>query len=142
MILPDSKPAQDAINLIKKGKFSASSRMNHFLFNINKIPITVKHLSSKYKLNKISNHQSRHPPDCNAETCTIHKFITELSETLLDPAAKCAPLHADLSFFDRAAWIAAQDRSDSCRSAKQHLTTGKVPTTKSGDMNNEIRFLI
>ena len=48
MILPDSKPVQQAIELIKKGKFSASSRMNRFLSNINKIPISVKHLSGKY----------------------------------------------------------------------------------------------
>merc|ERR1712243_505701 len=51
---------QDAINLIKKGKFSASSRMNRFLSNVNRIPITVKHLSGRYNLNEISDHQSRY----------------------------------------------------------------------------------
>ena len=58
MVLPNSQPVQDAINLIKKGRFSASSRMNRFLSNINKISIVVKHLSSKYNLNDISDHQS------------------------------------------------------------------------------------
>ena len=53
MILPDSKPVQQAIELIKKGKFSTSSRMNRFLSNINKIPIVVKHLSGKYDLNTL-----------------------------------------------------------------------------------------
>ena len=38
--LPDSKPVQDAIQLIQQGKFSALVRMNHFLTNINKISIT------------------------------------------------------------------------------------------------------
>ena len=147
MILPDSKPVQDAINLIKKGKFSASSRMNRFLSNVNRIPITVKHLSGRYNLNEISDHQSRHLATCNAETCSIHKFISELSDSVMDPAAKCAaidlpPTNHDTSLYNRAAWSSAQERSNSCRAAKSHLTTGKTPTNKSGDMNNEIRFLI
>ena len=53
MILPDSKPVQQAIELIKKGKFSTSSRMNRFLSNVNKIPMVVKHLSGKYDLNTL-----------------------------------------------------------------------------------------
>ena len=44
LLLPDSKPVQDAVQLIQQGKFSASARMNQFLTNINKIPVTVKHL--------------------------------------------------------------------------------------------------
>ena len=92
MVLPDSKPVQQAIELVKKGKFLASSRMNRFLSNINKIPITVKHLSGKYDLNTISDHQSRHPSECQANTCSIHKFIQELTDTVINPAAKCASL--------------------------------------------------
>ena len=141
IILPDSKPVQDAINLIKKGKFSASSRTNRFLTNINKIPINVKHLSGKYDLNSISDHQSRHLSECTAQSCSIHKFINELTETVLDPATKSAAAKPDSSF-NWAAWIAAQDRSDSCRSAKHHLITGKDLLQKLGDLNYEIRFQI
>ena len=91
MVLPDIKPVQQAIELVKKGKFLAS-RMNRFLSNINKIAITEKHLSGKYDLNTISDHQSRHPSECEADTCSIHKFIQELTDTVLDPTAKCASL--------------------------------------------------
>ena len=108
MVLPDSKPVQDAINLIKKGKFSASSRMNRFLSNINNNPIVVKRLSRKYNLNNISDHQSRHPSNCEAQSCAIHKFINELTDTVVDPPAKCVPAKLDASFFNRAAWLAAQ----------------------------------
>merc|ERR1712240_530862 len=38
--------------------------------------------------------------------------------------------------------MGAQDNNDSCKAAKTHLMSGKTPTTKSGDLNNEIRFLI
>ena len=85
MILPDSKPVQHAIELIKRGKFSASSRMNRFLSNINKIPIVVKHLSGKYDLNTLSDHHSKHPSECSSETCSVHKFIENLSDTVIDP---------------------------------------------------------
>ena len=65
----------------------------------------------------------------------------------MDPATKCGaidlpPTSIDTSLYNRAAWISAQQRSNSCTSAKSHLLTGKTPTNKSGDMNNEIRFLI
>lgn len=116
--------------------------MNRFLSNINKIPIVVKHLNGKYNLNNISDHQSPHPSNCEAQTCAIHKFINELTNTVVDPAAKCTPLKFDASFFNRAARLAAQEHSDSCKAAKLHLTTGKVPTTKGRDVNNKIRFLI
>ena len=59
MILPDSKPVQDASNLIKKGKFSMSSRMNRFLSNINKIPITVTSEWQKW-VKPLTDHKSRH----------------------------------------------------------------------------------
>ena len=145
MVLPDSKAVQQAIKLIKKGKFSASSRMNWFLSNINKIPITVKHLSGKYDLNTISDHQSRHPSECESYTFSIHKLIQDLADTVIDPAAKCAPLkpnlaesHVHNTFFNTAAWLQAQNNKDFCRAAKIYLISGKTPTSKARDVNNEI----
>lgn len=52
LLLPDSKPVQDAVNLIQKGKFSTSARMNCFLTNINKNPLTIK-LSNTSQTNPI-----------------------------------------------------------------------------------------
>ena len=43
LLLPDSKPVQDAVQLIQQGKFNASARMKRFLNNINKILLTIKH---------------------------------------------------------------------------------------------------
>lgn len=93
LLLPDSKPVQDAVSLIQQGKFSASARMNKFLTNINKVPITVKHLSSKFHLNEIADHQSRNPLSCSAVNYSIHRFISGLTETVVvDAAAKCASI--------------------------------------------------
>ena len=90
LLLPDSKPVQDAVILIQQGKFSTSARMNRFLTNINKIPISIKHLSNKFKLNEIADHQSRNPAQCSATNCSIHRFINGLTESVVDAAAKCA----------------------------------------------------
>ena len=62
--------------------------MNIFLTNINKIPFTVKHLSSKFNFNKIVDHQSRNPATCTAVNCLIHKFVKSLLNTVMDPTAK------------------------------------------------------
>ena len=131
LLLPDSKPVSDAVALIKQGKFSTSARMNRFLTNVNKLPITVKHLSGKFNLNPTDNHQSRFPSTCNAETCSVHKFVEEMSDTVLDPANRCGALHTDTSLANCAAWLTAQKRNDACKAAVHHLTTGKVATQKA-----------
>ena len=44
LICPDNKAVKDAVELIKKGKFSASSRINRFITNVNKVPLEVVHI--------------------------------------------------------------------------------------------------
>ena len=89
LILADSKPVAEAIKNIQEGKFSMSSQMNRLLTNINKLPVTAKHLSSKFKLNQIADLQSRYTPLCNVTNCSIHKFIDEITSTVIYPAAHC-----------------------------------------------------
>ena len=132
LLLPDNKPVQDAVALIQQGKFSASARMNRFLTNINKVPISIKHLSSKFNLNEVADHQSRNPSSCSAVNCSIHRFISGLSDTVVDAAAKCGAVRQesqeklslaaqtpssqyflDDSLMNRQAWRAAQSQSDS-----------------------------
>ena len=48
----------------------------------------------------------------------------------------------DASLTNRQAWIAAQTQSDACKAAISHLKSGKVPTSKPGDLNNEIRHYV
>ena len=60
LVAPDSTPVKDAVNLIKKGKFSASARMTSFITNVNRIQIEVIHASGKANLNPVSDMQSKH----------------------------------------------------------------------------------
>lgn len=87
LILADSKPVADAIKKIQEGKFSTSSWMNRLLTNVNKLPIVAKHLSSKFKLNQVADLLSCYTPSCNVSNCSIHKFINEVTSTVIDLAA-------------------------------------------------------
>ena len=53
----DSKVVADAVKLINKGKYSASSRINRFITNVNKVNLEVKHISGKAKLNECGDNQ-------------------------------------------------------------------------------------
>ena len=142
IVLADSKPVSDAIRNIQEGKFSTSARMNRLLTNINKLPIIAKHVSAKFNLNQAADIQSRHTPVCNTDVCSIHRFIDEVSNTIVDPAARCSAIQDDRSFDNRIAWKAAQQNSDSCKAAVAYLISGKVPHSKAGDQHNETRHYV
>ena len=88
IIFPDSKPINEAVNLINKGHFSTSARMSSFLTNVNRFPIISRHISGKAKLNPIGDLQSRFPSDCNSEACSIHKFVNEAIDSVIDTGGK------------------------------------------------------
>ena len=61
---------------------------------------------------------------------------------VLDPAARCSAFGVDVSFSNRQAWVRAQQSSDATKSAAAHLRTGKLPNSKPGQINNEMRFYV
>merc|ERR1712101_98016 len=88
------------LNLLDKcfieiGTLLIFARMNRFLTNINKVPISIKHLSSKFNLNEVADHQSRNLSSCSAVNCSIHRFISGLSDTVVDAAAKCGSVRQE-----------------------------------------------
>ena len=80
----DSKPVVEAYNLMKAGKFSSSSRMQSFLHCINRFPITIQHISGKFKANILADYVSRNPPKCSEpQKCQMCIFIEEKSTAIL-----------------------------------------------------------
>ena len=144
IICPDSKPVHDAVNLINKGKFSTSARMTSFLANVNRIPIISKHVSGKAKLNPFADLQSRAPSECDAELCTIHRFVDEAIHGVINPGAKNSYITDIDPYSSRAAWKKAQDDNPACGYAKNLMSTGKPPPRAvgktAGDYFNEARF--
>ena len=80
----DSKPVLEAFMLMKAGKFSSSSRMQSFLHCINRFPITVQHISGKFRANMSGDYISRNPPTCpEPEKCQLCLFVQEKSQSIL-----------------------------------------------------------
>ena len=83
---------------------------------------------------------SRHPSKCSSELCSLCKFVGDLIDTVLDPAAKNAAVSPDnTNLNNKTSWLAAQRNCDSCKAAFHCLTSGKTPTTKVGAQNSVIR---
>ena len=137
IVCPDSKPVHEAVKMINQGKFSSSARMSSFLTNVNKTKIESKHISGKAKLNPISDLQSRNPAECNSEFCSIHKFINEAIDSIIDPGAKNSNISEDIGFTNREAWKAAQNSNQACVVAKHLLSTGKPPPKAIGKNTGE-----
>ena len=139
IIQPDSKPVHEAIKLINNGKFSSSARMSSFLTNINRTRIDSKHISGKAKLNPVSDLQSRNPSECSSEFCSIHRFIDETIDSVIDGNAKLDHISEATGngFTNRLSWKSAQESNQACLIAKQLLTSGKLPPKAVGKTSGE-----
>ena len=143
IICPDSKPVHEAVKFINQGKFSASARMSSFLTNVNRTRIESKHISGKAKLNPISDLQSRYPADCNSDHCSIHKFLNEAIDSVVDEGAKNCQIKNEANYNNKTSWKSAQEANQACVISKQLLTSGKPPPKAigktSGEFYNDIR---
>ena len=144
IVCPDSKPVHDAVSLINDGKFSTSARITSFLANVNRIPIISQHISGKAKLNPFADLQSRAPSECSAEICTIHRFVEEACDGVINPGARNGNITGVDPYASTAAWKKAQQNNPPCAYAKSLLTTGKTPPKatgkNAGEYHNEVRF--
>ena len=82
LICSDSKPVVQAVQLLTKGFFSSSQRLNRLLNNCNTFPIEFHHISGKLSLNEESDMQSRNPSNCTEPNCPVCSFIQTAAETL------------------------------------------------------------
>ena len=90
LILSDSKPVVEAFQLMKKGKFSTSSRMSAFLYSANQYKVDIQHISGKYKQNQGPDYLSRNPAQCNNKQCQVCLFILQTSQCVVS-AMKVLP---------------------------------------------------
>ena len=107
--------------------------MTSFITNLNRVKIEVIHASGKANLNAVSDMQSRNPL-----TCTICNFITTSIDTILNPTAILGAV-TTTSLYNPKAWAVAQKSNRACKTAIEHLHTGKQPSKTSGAVLSEIR---
>ena len=139
LVSPDSKPVADAINLVRKGLYSSSPRIQSFITNINRLPLKVQLASGKLKQNQSSDYQSRHPSECTADHCSICSFISETSDSVLLPSLNA--IAPELTLSNKEAWFKIQQEQKATRKAAFLLSTGKTATKESGSLNSEVKQL-
>ena len=140
IICPDSKPVCDATNLLKKGKFSLSPRIQTFLNNMGKISCEVQHISGKSGQNQIADFQSRNTPTCKAEICQLCNYVDHLAETIIDN--KIATVHIDVPYANRESWRNVQLQDKAITLAKNAITTGQLISKKPGKNNSDARKIL
>ena len=135
----DNKPVNEALKLINKGKFSTSARMSSILANANRTPITPKHISGKARLNPIADLQSRIPPKCTSEYCSVRKFLTEAVQSIVEDGPKLSTMQENEQVLcaTRSAWLEAQQSNQACCETKKLLTSGKPPPKAMGKYSGE-----
>ena len=89
------------------------------------------------KQSSIADLQSKNPADCRSEFCSIHKFINETIDAIIDPGAKNNNISEDIGFANRQAWKTAQNSNQACSVAKQLLTSVKPPPKATGKNTGE-----
>ena len=145
IIESDSKPVDEALKLINQGKFSTSARMSSILTNMNRTPIKSRHISGKAMLNPIADLQSRTPPICTSEFCSVRKFLQQTTDSILEDGPKLGALtiNAEGQYANRNSWNEAQKANQACRETKKLLSSGKPPPKPvgkyAGEYWNDIR---
>ena len=123
-ILTDNRPCVQAYAKLRKGHFSASARVSTFLSNLSQYTVIMTHL--KGSNNTSSDYASRHPQTCTSSSCQICKFVSELSDSVVNQLTVEDVLSgaSRLPYLNKTAWLSAQRDSQVLRRVYAHLTQG------------------
>ena len=80
-VLTDSRPCIQAYDKLKRGEFSASSRVTAFLSTVSCYSVHIHHIAGVENLP--SDYASRNPKECLDSSCQICKFIVELEDSVI-----------------------------------------------------------
>ena len=140
-VLTDSKPVVQAVQKLRRGEFSTSSRMTTFLSNVSKFGAQIQHIPGA--VNLPSDFSSRHPLTCNSpEVCQVCKFILETSEVV--SAITIADIlngKAHIPYTNRAAWKEVQAECPDLRKVLDHIKKGTNPNKKSKNLRTVRKYL-
>ena len=144
-VLTDSRPCVQACGKLKRGEFSASSRVSTFLSIISRYNVQVRHISGASNLP--SDYTSRNPAVCpTPSTCQVCKFINELQDSVVqscqsDSVQNVLRGSMPMPFTSRAAWLATQQECPDMRRTCAHLSQGTRPSKKCTTLKDVKRYL-
>ena len=123
-VLTDSRPCVQAYEKLRRGEFSASSRVTTFLSTVSRYSVHVHHIAGVENLP--SDFASRHPRECLDSSCQICRFIAELEDSVVRSISVSEVLEGSvrMPFTNRAAWQATQLECPHLRRTHSHLSQG------------------
>ena len=107
-VLTDNRPCVQAYEKLKRGEFSASSRVTTFLSTVSRYSVHIRHIAGVENLP--SDYASRNPKECLDSSCQICKFIVALEDSVVRSLSVSDVLQGSVKmpFTSRAAWQATQ----------------------------------
>ena len=129
-VLTDSRPCVQAYDKLRRGEFSASSRVSTFLTIVSRYHVEVQHISGAANLP--SDYTSRHPVSCPDRSCQVCKFVNECEDSVVRSLSVKDVIEgaAKMPFTSRSAWSATQHECVDLRRTHSHLTQGTRPSKK------------
>ena len=130
-VLTDNRPCVQAYEKLKRGEFSASSRVTTFLSTVSRYSVHIRHIAGVENLP--SDYASRNPKECLDSSCQICKFIAELEDSVVRSLSVSDVLQGSVKmpFTSRAAWQATQLECPHLRRTHSHLSQGTRPSKKA-----------
>ena len=140
-VLTDSRPCVQAYEKLKRGEFSASSRVTTFLSTVSRYSVHIRHIAGVENLP--SDYASRNPKECLDSSCQICKFIVELEDSVVRSLSVNDVLQGSVKmpFTSRAAWQATQLECPYLRRTHSHLSQGTRPSKKATKIIDVKRYL-
>ena len=140
-VLTDSKPCYQAFQRLCTGHFSASARVSTFLSTLSSHNVQVLHIPGKN--NTSSDFSSRHPRECNDESCQVCSFVnnTVASVHTITTVSDVLAGNASMPYKNTTAWKSAQHNCPDLRKTYAHLTQGTRPSRKSRNIRNLRHYL-
>ena len=140
-VLTDNRPCVQAYEKLKRGEFSASSRVTTFLSTVSRYSVHIRHIAGVENLP--SDYASRNPKECLDSSCQICKFIAELEDSVVRSLSVSDVLQGSVKmpFTSRAAWQATQLECPHLRRTHSHLSQGTRPSKKATKIIDVKRYL-
>ena len=140
-VLTDNRPCVQAYEKLKRGEFSASSRVTTFLSTVSRYSVHIRHIAGVENLP--SDYASRNPKECLDSSCQICKFIAELEDSVVRSLSVSDVLQGSVKmpFTSRAAWQATQLECPHLRRTHSYLSQGTRPSKKATKIIDVKRYL-
>ena len=141
-VLTDSKACVQAVARLRRGEFSASSRLSTFLSHVSRYNARIQHLAGE--VNLPSDYASRHPLLCNdSNSCQVCKFASESMDSVVNKVTVLDVLEGrvKLPFTTRSTWREVQQECRDLRKVSEHIKRGTKPHKKAKNLKTVRKYL-